>query len=168
MACHLPIGGCAMRGGLKGAGRVAKRGVDRGRSVFSPLGALEKIRGSQRGSLARGQREVGIAIVGAWVLLENERVSSRGSRGAERLPDPDPVRTEIAAQLERLPQKPRPNCRAHGARDARHELVGAPRRRDSRGGRQLDDAFWEVATSFFFGFCVNVFGWRLSDQVELF
>ena len=46
--------------------------------------------------------------------------------------DPDPVRTEIAAQLERLPQKPRPNCRVYGARDARHELVGAPRRRDSR------------------------------------
>ena len=40
-ACRLPIGGCAMRGGRKGAGRGAKRGrnlpkkgVDRGRLVF--------------------------------------------------------------------------------------------------------------------------------------
>ena len=66
------------------------------------------------------------------MLVRNERGSSRRSFGAERLPYPDPVRTEIAAQLEPLSQKPRPSCRAHGARDARHELVGAPRRRDSR------------------------------------
>ena len=78
---------------------------------------------------------------------------------------PRPHRDSGAARA--APPKTRPNCRAHGARDARHELVGAPRQRDSRGGRQVDDAFREVATSFFFGFCVNVCGWRLSDQVEL-
>jgi len=89
-----------------------------------------------------------------------------------------------ASGTERLPFAPRPHEKApenpsippetpselsgvrRGRRAAR--AVRAPRRRDSRGGRQVDDATREVTTSFFFGLCVNDCGWRLSDQVELF
>ena len=75
-----------------------------------------------------------------------------------------PVRTEIAAQLERLPQKPvrtvgRTARETRGTSWSGHHAGGT---RDC--GRQSGmTRTREVTTSFFFGLCVNDCGWRQSS-----
>ena len=96
----------------------------------------------------------GLVGVGAVQVL-------RSWDGAPAIPPPSA--RESAGEPVHFPEKPRPNDRAYGTRDAWHELVG-----DHAGGTRgavakWDDALREVTTFVsFLWVCVNDCGWRLS------
>ena len=150
MACHLPIGGCAMRGAeQKGAwtegGQFFRESEGVSEGLLLADREMSGLRSSVRGFFF-GKRE--------WLPEGHAERSACFSHL---------VRSEIAAQLERLPQRPRPNCEADGARDARHELVGDHAGGTRGCGRQSGTTRTrEVTTSSFFGLCVNDCGWRQS------
>jgi len=86
----------------------------------------------------------------------------------ERLPYPHPVRTEIAGEARTTSLKT-PSELSGVRRELRAARVQCPTPEGLEAAvAKRDDANREVATLLFFGFCVNVCGWRQSCQVELF
>ena len=107
--------------------------------------------------------------VGGLSLAEGQSVRSRDpAGGTERLPFP-PVRTEIAAKTGPFPQNP---VRAVGRTTRATRGTSLWTTPEGLGvaiaGGGLDDTHREVATSFSFGFCVNVCVWRQSVEVVLY
>ena len=135
MACHLPIGGCAMR--------RERRGFFSGRFCSFCSGAV--LFGSGR------VKVVELAQVVELPRVWSESVQSRDpASGTERLPFPPP-RTRKRRKTRPFPKTPSElsggrHVQARGTSPVDH--AGGTR---SCGRQGLDDAHREVATSFSFG-----------------